>query len=425
VKSLNPILFSALAVFLVAALAFDDAPAGKWKGKMVKKDGVLHVMNPAEPLDGKNTYELKELWRLGGETDDEDEIFGIITRILTDKDGNVYLLDTQLSEIKVFSPDGEFIRTIGRKGEGPGEFQTPVGMFFTPGGDIAVMQVAPGKIVLLSPEGEPRGEHPIPKLEGSGFLIINNGRYQGGNLVLALSVNAFEAEKFSQKQYLASIAEDGSEKAHYYEETLMLDFSNAVMDDSKWNNFKNRWTLGADGRVYSNVTYDDYTINVWRPDGTLDRIIEREYKHHERSEVEKNRMINIFKAFTRQVPNAKFKISDYASDIEQIHAREDGTIWVVSSNGARDLPEGVIATFDVFDKNGIFTRQVSLKGEGRPLFDGFYFVGNRLYVVTGLLQAAIALQAGGQAVDLGDEEEPKPMEVICYELDKDLWLSKN
>ena len=56
-----------------------------------------------------------------------------------DADGNVYLLDGQISEIQVFDPEGELLRTIGRQGEGPGEFQNGADMFWAPGGEIGVV----------------------------------------------------------------------------------------------------------------------------------------------------------------------------------------------------------------------------------------------------------------------------------------------
>jgi hypothetical protein len=45
--------------------------------------------------------------------------------IAVDPQGRVYVADAGAEHIKVFGPDGRFIRTIGRKGQGPGEFQGP------------------------------------------------------------------------------------------------------------------------------------------------------------------------------------------------------------------------------------------------------------------------------------------------------------
>jgi len=43
--------------------------------------------------------------------------------LTVDEGGRVYVADQKPATIKVFSPDGELIRTIGRDGEGPGEFR--------------------------------------------------------------------------------------------------------------------------------------------------------------------------------------------------------------------------------------------------------------------------------------------------------------
>ena len=105
-------------VTLLALAAFVSPAAAGWQGKEVEKEGVTHVMNPVKSAERPTTLKLEEEWRIGGE--DDEEIFGVITDIITDDDGNVYMLDAQLNEIKVYSEDGEYLRTIGREGEGTG-----------------------------------------------------------------------------------------------------------------------------------------------------------------------------------------------------------------------------------------------------------------------------------------------------------------
>jgi hypothetical protein len=97
-----------------------------------------------------------ELWRVGGDSESEEDLFGVISDIDIDATGEVYLLDSQLSEVKVYSKDGEYLRSLGREGEGPGEFRRPAAMFFTDDGKVAVVQMMPGKIVLLSRTANPR-----------------------------------------------------------------------------------------------------------------------------------------------------------------------------------------------------------------------------------------------------------------------------
>lgn len=52
----------------------------------------------------------------------------------------VFLLDQQLSEVKVFDSAGQWLRTMGREGEGPGEFRGPVDLALLPGGQVGVLQ---------------------------------------------------------------------------------------------------------------------------------------------------------------------------------------------------------------------------------------------------------------------------------------------
>ncbi len=413
-------LFTSLA--LVSLLAI-PAHADNWKGEEVQKEGVLHVMNPNQPKEADKSVTLKELWRIGGDTDDEDEFFGVIAQIITDDKGNVYLLDSQLARVKIFSQNGEFVREIGREGEGPGEFRYPTGMFFTKDGNLAVMQVAPGKIVLLSPEGEPMGEYPLPESKDGGFLLLLGGNSGAGNVVLSMRKDAYSEQRFETTLYLASIDAQGQETARYHEETRAIDFANAVMDERMWNTIDRRWTVGWDGRVYAVTKYQGYNIHVWKKDGSLDRIIEVAHEARKRTQEETDLVRRIYEIFVRRLPNGKLELSEYIQDIESIFSREDGSLWVLSGEGSRDNPDGSIGVFDVFDANGHFVRRVTMMGEGDPMTDGYYFVGDRLYVVTDLLQAAISLQSGGESFQIG-EEEPEPMAVICYELDKDLRITQ-
>lgn len=112
------------------------------------------VTNPAKAPNGQETIELKELWRVGG-YDDEEVLFGVITDIIAGPNGNFYMLDSQLNEVQVYSPDGAYQRTIGREGEGPGEFRMAFNIVLLPNGNIGVLQAFPSKIVTLTPGGIP------------------------------------------------------------------------------------------------------------------------------------------------------------------------------------------------------------------------------------------------------------------------------
>ena len=118
-----------------------------------------------------------------------------------------------------------------------------------------------------------------------------------------------------------------------------------------------------------------------------------------------------------EVPYLTDVFEDKFNQVQSINARDDGTLWVQTSRGAWELDEGEMAGYDIFDKAGKLIRQVVLKGQGNPQQDGYFFVGDRLFVVTGWLDALMALQGGGgqgaeEEEDL--EEDEVLMEIISY-----------
>jgi hypothetical protein len=418
-KTLHVGLAGLCALILVSA-TLSSAWAGAWKGQETTKDGALHIMNPAEAMEKPGEVKMKELWRLGGETDDEDEFFGVIVRITSDSQGNIYALDSQLSEVKIYSPDGEYLNSIGREGEGPGEFRRPGDMFFLPDGNLGILQSIPGKIVQLTTAGDPAGEFPVPQPEGGGFQILRGAQLVGQNLALVRMTQEINQEQQSVKLIFGIdlINSKGELLSNMETKIAPLNFANAIVTEDMFDTFENRWTGAQDGRVFAAPDRDNYIIKVWNSDGKLDRIITREYQHYKRSAEQKEKQKQTWQSFLTRIPNADLRISDIDKDIQTIYTRDDGSLWVLSSRGARDRPAGSLGTFDVFDKTGKFVRQVTLHGQGDPREDAYFFVGDRVYVVTGFLNAAIAAQGGAAGEEEEETEEPMPMEIICYRIDE-------
>jgi hypothetical protein len=382
----------------------------------VTKDGVVHVMNPGKPMEKPITIEMEEIWRIGGE--DDEEIFGVITDVVADQKGNFYLLDSQLSEIKVYSEEGEYLRTIGREGEGPGEFRAAFNLFLVPGGNIGVLQTFPSKVVTLTPNGDPGDDFPLPEVEGEGFRVLFAAQNAGRNLALVYGLNQPSEEGFTQTSVLSIVDAEAQKETRLHSQSASMQAATALIAEKEWDVFRNgRWTAAPDGRTFACPTFQEYTINVWGPDGKLERVIHREYPDHVRTAEQKEELLEIYKGFTRQIPipDIKYEIEDKYNQVSGITARDDGSLWVQTSRGVFGIDDGVVGVWDVFDRQGRFVKQVTLKGEGRPRDDGYFFVGDRLFVVTDWLHALMALQGGGgQTDEEAEEDEPELMQVISY-----------
>ncbi len=75
---------------------------------------IPRILDNDGPSQGVVPLDLVELWRAGGE--DEDVIFGRIVDLKRHANGNVYVLDNQLCQVVVFSPDGEHLEDLSREG---------------------------------------------------------------------------------------------------------------------------------------------------------------------------------------------------------------------------------------------------------------------------------------------------------------------
>jgi hypothetical protein len=86
---------------------------------------------------------------IGIELGDSNYVFGTIADAKFTKDGKIAILDAQKAAVSLFTPDGEFIRRIGRNGSGPGEFLAPTGIAFMPEGGLVVSDGMGGKLVYF------------------------------------------------------------------------------------------------------------------------------------------------------------------------------------------------------------------------------------------------------------------------------------
>jgi hypothetical protein len=67
-------------------------------------------------------------------------LFGSVVSVCEDGQGDFYVLDQKEQKVLKFSPDGRRLGAFGRKGQGPGDFQSPGRIAFTPAGELAVFE---------------------------------------------------------------------------------------------------------------------------------------------------------------------------------------------------------------------------------------------------------------------------------------------
>lgn len=110
---------------------------------------------PAVAQDRSLTLELTEVYRAGGvDAQEEWAFFGPALQARFDAAGNLVVLDVLDNRVVVIGPDGQLVRAVGRKGEGPGEFRLIMALAVWRDGRIAVPDQLHAAIQVFGSEGE-------------------------------------------------------------------------------------------------------------------------------------------------------------------------------------------------------------------------------------------------------------------------------
>lgn len=134
--------------FLVASQ--DENP--RWKGTVEEQKGIKIIKNPDKPLYGEISFELEEDLSIGNE-EDENYMFYRLTGIAVDQQENIFVLDDGECRIQKFDRNGNYLQTIGRKGQGPGEFEQPLGIFLDSEAMIYVRDTMRRNIHIFGKDG--------------------------------------------------------------------------------------------------------------------------------------------------------------------------------------------------------------------------------------------------------------------------------
>lgn len=75
---------------------------------------------------------------LGTADGDEAYVFGRVSGVALNSQGQIYVADAQANEVRVFSPEGTYLHSVGRTGSGPGELRRPCCIAFDTSGHLWV-----------------------------------------------------------------------------------------------------------------------------------------------------------------------------------------------------------------------------------------------------------------------------------------------
>jgi hypothetical protein len=106
--------------------------------KITNENGIEVVVNPDYPKIESVTMKLEEVISIGEKDGDINNTFYRLNDINIDNKGNIFTVDVFDKIVRVFDNTGKFKNTIGRSGQGPGEFTEPARIFINNKGAVYI-----------------------------------------------------------------------------------------------------------------------------------------------------------------------------------------------------------------------------------------------------------------------------------------------
>lgn len=404
---------------LLAAVLGTLIPAcsSEWNGTRTEQDGVIFVRNPADPMSAREILEMRELWRLPCESPEGELIFGAIGDIQQDEAGNCFLLDTQLGTIHVISPQGDYLRALGRKGEGPGEFEWPMGLVLSHSHPrIGVLDAIGHKIVYLSRDGLPLDPWRAAGLaEGLRFSPLFAWEAPAGMLI-AYQTRERQERVMTFGDAVGLFGEDHTLQRILAQKSRTHRLDQPFVFDEMAAESYSFLGVRPDGTLYLAPRFDAYRIEVYAPNASLVMVIERDCPPVPRTPEQIADVRASWAAFYERVRDLELRIAESRRVILALRPRPDGTLWVETSRGWVDPPAGIAVAFDLIDAEGRYVRQVALRGEIDPWSDYIHIFGDRLVRLTAGFEAMQGALGAAKPQTEEESDAPGMPEVICYQL---------
>ncbi|MGA2534174.1 MAG: 6-bladed beta-propeller [Candidatus Aminicenantales bacterium] len=196
------VILAGLLILAGVGLSQDPSKPA-WRGRVETQNGIPVVKNPADPVFGVRPLDLAEDLTLGNDSD-KNLFFYRIRAVKTDRDGNIFVLDSGNFRIQAFDKNGRFIRSMGRQGQGPAEFQLPVKMELDDTtGRLFVYDVMTKSLAVFNKDGVFQRFMHVPSCRD--FVTLNDDG------VLAVVGTSSDAELTAQ-HLLCLLAPDGKIK---------------------------------------------------------------------------------------------------------------------------------------------------------------------------------------------------------------------
>ncbi len=149
-----------LLVMKFGRAGVDDGEFSSPTGIALDKEGHIYVADTDNHVIQKLDKEGKFLARWGGDPSEEEGAFYYPRGLTTDPDGNVYVADSGNNRVQKFDPEGVCLKALGRfgfawRGADMGKFDVPWGVATDKAGNLYVSDTSNARIQKFQSDGTP------------------------------------------------------------------------------------------------------------------------------------------------------------------------------------------------------------------------------------------------------------------------------
>jgi hypothetical protein len=297
-----------------------------------------------------------------------DVFFESPSTVTCDPGGNIYVVDAGAKNIKKFDRQGKFLKTIGREGQGPGEFGGLYHATFAKD-RLTVWDSGNRRLCSFTPEGEfihtasiPFDEGSVRKLRGlpTGEVLVEMEKtfrkepdkpqtctidLYSSDLVRARTIYKRELWR---KKYIRT--------KEYGISTLFFPYSADV-----------RWEVTPDGRIVIGYSAN-YELEIYDRFGNKISTFSHTYEPAEVTAKDRKDYFDSLEFYRmgerlKEIPEYVTKYTEFPKHkpvYKKILVDEEGNIWVVLNREQQEEKGKVI---DVFDPTGLFVSRVLIEGD--------------------------------------------------------------
>ena len=328
----------------------------EWKGTIEVVNGITVVKNPKEPLYEDEVFAIEEELTIGESEGREEYMFSEIPSLAVDDENRIYAVDYAEAQIKVFDESGTYLRTIGRKGQGPGEIGRMNYVSITSQNELMFLDSGNRRLTFFSLDGEF-----IKSISSAEMFLLQAKIDTEGNIIGFHYVIGGESPRYELKKCDSELND-------------LFSISSSPLPDSINNGFNPffpvlRWDMINGNQIVCGYM-KDYELKIYDTEGKIVKRIIKEYTPVEVTQEDVDERLQ-GEELPPQLKN-NMAIPKHHCPYSWILSDDKGRIFVMTYERIASQPGYY---YDVFDAEGKCVAKILLKT--RPLV----LKGGKLYTV--------------------------------------------